>query len=222
MQTLSNEYELGYFFYPPENPHDPGHPRLDINIRAEPIYRHFDPEHVLINVFSTSDGLETLKLQHPWTGVDRFRIFPGRVTMQDRLNKTVLAFTFGGELEIKTQEDKTTCILKSTAPILSLTFEHTIPVLLTEEAEIFLAEMRAGWVDNQEALEKRLSEADPLDFYMLFLNALREKFKAYPKLEDPLTQGFLHYLNVASPQIYADHNVSENSQPLSSLFLVEA
>ena len=217
MQTLPQEYDLGYIFYPPENPNDPGHPRLDIRMQDKPTYQHFDPEHVLVNVFSTTDGLETLKLQHPWTGSDHFRVFPGRVTMQDRLNKTVAAFTFGGELAIETQEDKTTCILTSDAPILGLAFDHTISMLLTEEAEIFMAELRAGWAHDPEALEKRLAETEPLEFYALFLKTLREKFKTHPKLEDPLTHGFLHYLNVTSYQIHEGKITIPNPQALAGL-----
>lgn len=220
MQPLTQEYDLGYIFYPPENQQDPGHPRLDIKMRAEPTYRHFDPEHVLISVFSPSEGLQNLKLQHPWTGIDQYHIFPGRVTMQDRLNETATAFTFGGELKIETQEEKTTCILTSSAPILGLIFDQAISVLLTEQAEIFLAELRAGWAHNPEVLEKALSEADPMEFYGVFLNALRDKFKYYPKLEDPIGRAFLHYLYVTSHQIHDAQIARQNSQALSSLFFI--
>ena len=215
MQTLSTEYDLGYIFYPPANPCDPGHPRLDINMRAEPTYRHFDPEHVLVNVISASEGLQNLKLQHPWTGTENYHVFPGRVTMQDRLNETATAFTFGGELTIETQEEKTTCILTSNAPILGLIFDHAVSVLLSEQAEIFLAELRARWVHDQEGLERKLAAADPLEFYASFLQDLREKFKSCPKLDDPIDRAFLHYLYVTSHQIHDSQIGWQNSQVLS-------
>lgn len=218
MQPLTQEFDLGYIFYPPENPQDPGHPRLDITIQSEPTYRHFDPEHVLINVYSPAEGLQNLKLQHPWTGVDQFHIFPGRVTMQDRLNKTATAFTFGGELKIETEEENTTCILTSSAPIMGLIFEHAVSVFLTEQAEIYLAELRAAWAHHPEALEKSLAEADPLEFYVAFLQALRDKLKICPPMEDTLTHELMHYLYVASHQIHGSLFDMQKSQMLSSLF----
>lgn len=217
MQTLTQAYNLGYIFYPPENPQDPGHPRLDITMQVEPTYRHFDPEHVFVTVFSPTEGLQTLKLQHPWTGMDQFHIYPGRVTMQDRLNKTATAFTFGGELKIETEEEKTTCILTSKAPIMGLIFDRAISVALTEQAEIYLAELRATWAKNPEALEKRLSEADPLEFYTAFLDLLRDKFKICPPLENSLTTEFMHYLYVTSHEIHGAQFERQNSQLFSSL-----
>ena len=217
MHTLLKEYDLGYIFYPPVDPHDPGHPRLDINMRAEPTYRHFDPEHVLINVITTTEGLQSLKLQHPWTGTENYHVFPGRVTMQDRLNETATAFTFGGELTIETQEEKTTCILTSSAPILGLIFDHAISVLLSEQAEIYLAELRASWAHDPEELERKLAASDPMELYATFLQDLREKFKSYPKLEDPISRAFLHYLYVTSHQIHDSQSGWQSSQVSSGL-----
>ncbi len=58
--------QLGYCFHPPAEPHDLGHPQLDVVIRPTPTGEHFDPES-LTCLIATASGSTRLHVVHPWT-----------------------------------------------------------------------------------------------------------------------------------------------------------
>ncbi|MCJ7701041.1 MAG: hypothetical protein MUO62_05620, partial [Anaerolineales bacterium] len=98
--TGISKMELGYRFAPPEYPHAPGSPCLEINIFATPTLQHYDPEQVSLKIVS-NDGLsEVLTLVHPWPLGERYRSCVGHVTLNDRKGNKVIAYTLGGELRI--------------------------------------------------------------------------------------------------------------------------
>lgn len=210
-------YDLGYTFFPARHPHDPGHPRLDIIIRPEPTGLHFDPERVQIPVVQQEENFENLLVTHPWARAENLELFPGRVILRDRLNKVAEAFVFGGQVEINSDEEKTRLSLRSPAPILSLTIERSVAVLLAEEVEILLAERRAAWAGNLHEYEHRLARTDPLSLYHACLNSLREKFRHFPPAEDGQNQRFYHFLVVESRVIQETHHLPVSGDTVEEL-----
>jgi hypothetical protein len=183
MTDFDPDLDLAYQFAPSKRPHDPGHPRLVIHLRAAPTGHHFDPEQALIPIFAYGGSSEILKITHPWTGQGAQRLFPGRVILRDRLGKTAESFTFGGELQVSGDEAQTVCDLTSSAPILNITGESSLIQILVEEVEILLAEQFAAWAHNPDHLDRKLSALSAPAFYTACLFCVFEKVRHYPLSE---------------------------------------
>ena len=194
-QGYLKERDYGFYFYSREYSESPGHPRLDVLLRSVPTGKHFDPEKLSIAVASEHRGAELLKINHPWPGQEQYRACAGRVILQDRKDKKVEAFTFGGELRIESEKTLTACFLTSPAPIIERIGTSSIPELLAEETEIIFAERRADWEPDQSTFKDRLRAADPFTLYCICLESLREKFERYPSKEDEFIQQFVLFLN---------------------------
>ncbi len=213
-----HEFDLGYVFYPPKDPLEPGHPRLDIVLRPEPTHRHFDPEKVFFNAVFPDEGVQDLELSYPWLGQKKYQVYPGRVWMKDRKSTTKEAFTFGAGMEIDHNDERTLCILTSEAPILELILQRSVAVALAEEVEIILAELRGVWAKNLDELEKRLSSAGPIPLYAACLDTLRKKFKGRENLEDEQTRELVHFLNVKNLTLAEMQRTFPESLQLAELF----
>jgi hypothetical protein len=116
------------------------------------------------------------------------------VTLVDRKNARVTAYTFGGNFEIHSQDHKTVCTLELSAPILELNTGNEISRLLAAEVEILLAEQRAKLLPDLSIYESWLSNLDPLEFYATCLAKLQEKFDEFPDKSLPGIQDFLNFL----------------------------
>jgi hypothetical protein len=217
MVNTSQPYDLGYTFYPPLHRQDPGHPRLDISLRSSPTELHFDPEKVELHILSPDGDIETLVVTHPWTGISEYRVYPGRIVIRDRKDKTARAFTFGGKLEIHSEENQTISTIQSNAPILSLTIERSVAVMLAEEVEILLAERRGAWAEDLDGFENRLKSIDPLTLYLASLNTLRKRFDKFPTTIDSPSQKFSHFLLVESQAIQELHHLPSHADTLEEL-----
>ena len=197
--------ELGYFFHHRERPNAPGHPQLDVLMRSVPTEKHFDPEQLSLTVASEHRGTEFLRVHHPWSWLEQYRVCAGRVILKDRKDKKVGAFTFGGDLHIESEEMLTTCFLTSPAPILELIGTSSIPVLLAVETEIIFAKRRAEWVHDPAIYDKRLSAADPLILYIACLEAIGDKFERYPSRGDEFIQQFVQFIRVEIKTLHELH-----------------
>lgn len=218
MVTSPQPHELGYTYASPRHPNDPGSPRLDILIRAQPTGLHFDPERVDFPTLVQPDTVETLTIDHPWTGLKQFRLYPGRILMYDHQNKVARAFTFGGSLEVTPSDLETLCTVQSSAPILNLTLPQSLAVILAEEVETLLASYRARWADQIEHFQQRVGATDPLTLYQACLNSLRQRFEALPAGVEGIMQKFSHFLHVESQELQAEHNLPAHSDTLEELF----
>lgn len=176
MLDISHEPDLGYIFFPSEIPHHPGHPRLDVVLTELPTERHFDPTKVQFQIASSQNRLEHLTIHHPWTAGTKYRVCAGRIFITDRIAKRVEAFSFGGELQIFSDQNRTICALTSPAPIFDLCTAHNLPMWLTAEAEILLAQQKAqGLLHHDAEFDAHLSRVAPLLLYASCLQALQEK-----------------------------------------------
>jgi hypothetical protein len=209
---------FGYLFYPSEQHNRPGHPRLDVYIHPKPTYEHFDPEQVSLTVVQARQGCETLGIVHPWNAQTDYQVFPGLITVRDRLHQTISAFTFGADLHIRSNENLTACEFTSTAPILSFHIPETLDFILAQEVEILLAELRARWIEHPDLMESRLAEAPPTALYAACLNILREKFASGLQTQDELTQALYHFLINESQSLSESQGALARDPNLDQLF----
>ncbi|MAT97680.1 MAG: hypothetical protein CL608_11095 [Anaerolineaceae bacterium] len=176
MLDLTHEPDLGYIFYPPETPHYPGHPRLDVVIPATPTYRHFDPQKVRFQVVLPSSGMSQITIHHPWSFSKAYHVCAGRIFITDRVPKLVEAFSFGGELQILSDAEHTVCALTSPAPIFALFEPHDLSMWITAEVEGLLARQKAHWdPQHPHDFETHLATLDPLLLYASCLQTLQQQ-----------------------------------------------
>lgn len=202
-ETGSGGRELGYYFHPRRYPHAPGHPQLDVVLRPAPTGRHFDPQEIRLKVVSRHGGVEKLTLRHPWGPAKPYRVVAGMVSVRDRKDKVVEAFTFGGDLQVTSDADGTQCVLTSSAPIIEYlldpnTHGPTVTGMLLEELEALIARWHASWDHEHrpDEFDERLAATDPMTLYVACLQALHEQIDHVShKAEDDLTRQFVHFLH---------------------------
>lgn len=181
MQSMENlrakqEPDLGYYFHPNDDADHPGHPRLDVILRATPTERHFDPVRASFVVASTSGGTDKLVVHHPWGLGQRYRVCAGRINLMDRRGKPVEAFSLGGDLQIECDQRRTVCMLRSPAPIFHLYSALDMPVCFVSEMEILLAQQKAHWNPaHPHAFEEHLARVEPLQLYACLLQCMDDK-----------------------------------------------
>jgi hypothetical protein len=188
--------ELGYRFYPPTDPHDLGHPQLDVVMHATPTGEHFDPERFICLV-AASTGAQSLHVLHPWTQELTFRVCAGNVTIEDREHERLQAFTFGGTLAIDSDYRRTVCRLTSPVSLLEHSSQPSaLGQQLIDEVNILFAERRAA--QDEDDFAQRLATADPVQLYRACLVALQTKFEHFPVSDEPHRR-FKQFLHTATP-----------------------
>jgi hypothetical protein len=163
---------------------------------------------VELGVVSEFDGVENRSIAHPWPWREQTKATPGFVTLRDRKDKSIEAFTFGGTLLIEPHPDATRCSLTSEAPLLNLNqipglHGLSIPYMLAVQAQILLARRRASWAFEPVAFQSRLAAVEPLEFYGSCIRALIVKFIHFPASSDSGVQDFLNFLNEEEGRIRA-------------------
>jgi hypothetical protein len=195
VNTLHDTKNLGYILYPRRRPTEPGYPRLDVILRTTPSEHHFDPVQVLLTAVDRIQGVSFLTLQHPLPRRETYPVCAGPIDLIDRLGKHLDIFSFGGSLQIEPEEEHTTLVFTSPAPIL-LTAESPLDRLLVEEAEILLAQRQAAREVTPGLYDQHLQEAPPLELYHAMLAAIQERYQHLPPSENELTLKFRHILRV--------------------------
>jgi hypothetical protein len=176
------DHDRSYVFSIPCHPDNPGHQQLEIAVHAMLTFHYHHPASAHFPGIFEFWGYEVLKIRHPWQRGKKYQVIPGVVILKDRVEKTLEAFTFGGDLRIETQNDCTKCSLKSSAPILPLDIRPSVSALLADEVEFFPAERREAWDEGHPRtdFEEHLAEIDPFTPYMSCLEVLRDKFSRFP------------------------------------------
>jgi hypothetical protein len=196
----ANEH-LGYYFHPPLEAHAIGYSQLDVVIRPAPTGEHFDPQS-LTCLIATDGGSTRLHVLHPWTQETRYRVCAGEIDLDDARGEHVKAFTFGGTLRVDSDSRRTLCQIVSPAPLLERARQTpSLPVQLIEEVQILFAERRAA--QDDDAFDRRLAAADPLQLYRACLVALNEKFAHYPATDDGQRR-FNQFLHTATQALEED------------------
>jgi len=172
-QLLHQVEKWGYYQLPRSHPHSPGYTGLLVAIREAPTERHFDPEKIRLQILD-EDGIP----QRMTFGLEQHlaksrQVCTGRVILQDRRDKEVEFFTFGGSIESVSVPGETVYSLRSTAPILQLTDEgESIPNLLAAETEVLIAKQRVRWRADDEGFGMQLAQVGPLQFYVATVSSL--------------------------------------------------
>jgi len=193
-QYKSNEKEYGYFFHPRERSDTPGYRQLDVFFHSVPTNKHFDPMNMTLNIAPEHNHIELIKIHHPWSLLEQYQVCAGRVILQDRKGKKTEAFTFGGNLRIKSEDELTIGVLTSPAPLLELVSTSSISSIFAEETEILFAERRAEWEPDHTTFNKKMIKADPLTLYCVCLEALREKFEHSRLRDSENIHHFAHFI----------------------------
>jgi hypothetical protein len=194
-------FDFGYQFYPREDGGDIGYPRLDVVLRQEPTEEHYDPEEFELAVLSKQDGIEYLRIYHPWTGESNYRACVGHAHFRDRKQKIINVYTFGGRLSFEVNDDQTICILSSPAPILRLENITSVEFLLAQETDILLAEKAIDSGTSWMALHEKVSRINPQLFYGACLVALEEKYRDFNHEELEHIQAFYHFVKHERQQL---------------------
>ena len=186
--------DLGYKFTPPDRVHAPGGRQLTIHIHDRPTFHHFDPEHVIINVWTDEGYPDTLTLHHPWTFGEEYRGYPGRIHMIDRRGEEAHAFSFGGAWLVQSQEALTLLKLSSNAPILDCNPTNPIINLLADEVEVLMAEQRALRRTMKIDPLRIAQVCDPMIVYTACIQSLSHKYLRLEATPSPSILEFHQFL----------------------------
>lgn len=195
-----------YLFNPPQRPTAPGSPCLEMIVQESPTNVRsgsYDLEQVELWLVTHEDLPEMATLSHPWLHGNQQQICAGKIALQLKSTERVIAFTFGGDLQVQPQNDKTYFILTSPAPILRLGRFNQISTILADEVAILLAERRAEELPDLNAYTRRLVGKDPLVLYRACLKALREKYTDISHHESPSIVAFSSFISTEIDSLYA-------------------
>jgi hypothetical protein len=176
----------GYSFQPSRYEPELGHAGFIVEIPASPedidkavnaaIFPIFDEERI-------SDNL----IQHVWgmKGIRReFRLAPGPFRLLSVDDDCMYGYSFGGELDINDEGDRTVCSIKSSAPVFSLVCDMKSPTgIMIITLRTLLARVRANWGIDVEGYALRLSQIDPFDLFISSLVSLEDHFTRMIKAE---------------------------------------
>lgn len=177
-----NHQQLGYSFSPKPHSQSAGHPGLEINISKDPTEMHFDPKTVKLPVFpaiaNPKESIEHLTINHPWTHQSMYQITPGILIITDRKGIKLEAFTFGGKIQIITDDDldTTKCLIESKAPIFEIERKRTTEMRFIEEVEILLAKRHAVSKEHDDIFEMKLAKIPPIVLYAACIEELIQHF----------------------------------------------
>ncbi len=185
-QSVFHQMEhWGYYLLPRSHQCSPGYTGLLVAIRETPTGIHFDPEvmRLWLQYENGTASRATLRLRSPFQGPRR--VCPGRVVLRDRMDKRVEFFIFGGSLEATSIPGETVYILRSPTPVIELDESlESIPNQLAFETEVILGEMEARWGLDKEGFIQRLSQVDPLQFYLGNLHSILTRCERSQALQE--------------------------------------
>jgi hypothetical protein len=211
-------FDFGYQFYPREDGGEIGYTRLDVVLRQEPTEEHYDPEEFELAILSKHDGIEYLRIYHPWTGESNYRACVGHAHFRDRKQKIINVYTFGGRLSIEVNDDQTICVLASPAPILRLESITSIEFLLAQETDIMIAEKAIDNGTSWMALHEKVSGIDPQLFYGACLVTLEKKYRDFVHKELENIQEFYNFVKRERQQLEGSGMVEAPLPDLDELF----
>ena len=163
--------------HPQPRIHAPGGNRLDVVLHETPNKAEFGTQKVDLPVKSGGKFIENIKITHPWNYQQKYQVCAGLVAIITDRGEVTEAISLGGNLSIEPREGYTICTLESPAPILVITGAKPIEKLFVDEIEILLAGRKAAWLDDPNAYDQRLINADPMELYTAILNSMIEKFE---------------------------------------------
>ncbi len=168
------------FLAGPDLPDRPGPAYLLVALRDQPTLRHYDPERIEYWVTEGGRGVRRELTRETPLPIDRTFSW-GMVRLVDRLSVTNEYLTFGGHLSAAEIDGATIVVLTSPVPMLRRGGHSQIWDEGTEELGAFFGRLVAA-VDAYPDLEPRLSAADPLVRYAVFLADVVARYRDSPAL----------------------------------------
>ncbi len=166
---------------------------MDIHLCLKPSGLHFDPERIDLEICGQY-GIDHITITHPGNPKKHYQIPAGNIHIEDRVNKTLEIFTFGGFVDIESMNDCTLCSFYSDAPILVGYQEETPATIFIDEAEILIAERRAAAGTNIEKYGEALCQVDPLTLYYTCLKTVKERLTHITRNHDEPTTRLIHII----------------------------
>lgn len=185
--------EDGLTYFP--SPYTPplGYSGLAIRLTDAPGNRFFDARRA---TFPVEEGgvLRRATVEHPYRLAEELRFVPGRVHLEAFDGDQIEIVTFGGLASITVADEATLCRVTSTAPFLPLDEGVESPfVVMESELEALLAQSRAAWGRDEYRHLDRLSQIDPLTFFVASVRTVEERLARLVHVEgDPATRRALH------------------------------
>lgn len=181
------DMDIGYVFEPESQSDILGGRSLGINLFDKPTLQHFDPKEAILPALDQDGKIESLLIAHPWRLKTEYTVVAGFVEIIDRKKVKVEAFTFGGTLEIRNEQGKTSCLLQSPAPILNIQHASTTQTgcSLAEEVQDLLAVRRAANLGSDEDFEEKLISIQPISLFISALKSIDAKYTRLPHEESP-------------------------------------
>jgi hypothetical protein len=147
---------------------------LLVAIRPAPTEEHYDPELMHLRL-RDENGLAqwvTVRQRPPFSRP--VPVCAGHITLDDRREKKVEFFTFGGEIRSVLAETATVYAISSPVPILGITPPSLSSTgeKLALKAETILARADARWGRDRHGFLRRLGEVDPLQLYAAILEGI--------------------------------------------------
>lgn len=178
--TLSNlaEMDIGYLFEKASEDLELGGHALGVNLYGQPTRQHFDPKQLILPVIDLDNHVAPMTIMHPWHNLKKYHMAPGLIEIIDRKDAKVEAFSFGGSLEIKVNGQKTSCLLRSEAPILSIETLSNLHIgcLLSQEVMDLLAIRRAAYLNKESVFNQKLISVAPMTLFVSALKSIDAKF----------------------------------------------
>lgn len=209
--------ELGYIFYPPGNPQALGHPQLDVNLLAAPTGEHFDPFSLTASIHDPERGIQHITFYHPAEN-GHFLVSTGRIILLGFDKKVIVAFSFGGSLQIQNFPNHALCQFTSTAPIFETGRFAEKELDLINEYEAELARLRAAWQHPEIDLEQRMADFDPKTLFQALTISVQNRMHHIPaNSRDNQYWQLQHTISAAIRFIEPDGQFPDDSPALADL-----
>lgn len=174
----------GLVFHASEYDPPLGHPGFDVYLGGSPQRRYFDARRAHFPV-EQSGELRRMLVEHPFLSGKEFTFIPGRIRLEAFDGDMIEVMTFGGRVVVSNQTDETVCRVTSTAPLIPLSGEYESPfVVLESELEVVMAQSRAGWGKDEGRHLDRISDLDPMAFFVASIRTLEERLGRLARVEE--------------------------------------
>ncbi len=182
---VMERWGFGLFF--PFAPDRPGFRVLAVAMRPQPTYAHYDPERMRLALERGRNVMEraTVYMDSPLTRGTR--VGPGNLILEDRVEKRVTFYTYGGRLEVIRNglpRAGTLFALSSPAPILALDTMQSVGVedQLAAASEALLARLRARQRRRGLDPDAQLAQLSPATLYAGCIQSLYDEYNRVPAL----------------------------------------
>lgn len=159
---------------------------LRVHLGAQPQERGFDSARLRLPIIEHQE-IQEVEVMHPWVnlaGRSPLCLAAGRFTLYDHADHALYGFSLGGQVEVKDQEDLTSCCLSSSAPLLLLQDDPESPDrVLADELEALFARRRAAWGLDEAMFVSRMQAADPMKLLAACLGTLDARLKRITSLD---------------------------------------